>query len=60
MKPLAAITNPIMKRIIYLVIVLAALWLVTGCASFEGNGITLGISYDEPNTGAHVELHTAK
>lgn len=30
------------------------------CVPLEGNGITLDINWTEPNTGAQVELRTAK
>lgn len=30
------------------------------CVPLEGNGITLGVNWTDPNTGAQVEISTAK
>lgn len=49
-----------MKRLTYLLIVFASLWLVTGCASFEGNGVSASLSWTDPQTGATIDIHTAK
>lgn len=38
----------------------AALCLLVGMCAVSGNGITLGVTYTEPETGATVSLTTSK
>ena len=42
-----------------LAIILTAIALAS-CAEFEGNGVSVGFEYFDPDTGLKVDLHTAK
>lgn len=38
----------------------AVICMLVGMCAVSGNGITLGVTYTEPDTGATVSLTTAK
>lgn len=33
---------------------------LASCAEFAGNGVSVGVSYEDPANGLSVDLHTAK
>lgn len=37
-----------------------ALTLLAGCAGWEGNGISIGVHFEDPDLGLKVDAQTAK
>lgn len=53
----------ILEWLVYFIVFVAVMSLcniLTSCAEFSGNGVTLGVQWEDPDNNVKVDLRTAK